>query len=91
MKKLIYGILALAIIAAIAVTASSAPDPNLEDCSYADTKVFEKSIPGAGLEEFMYWDLNDNYLGKERWDPVTGECFFDTYEGICDRPYPICQ
>ena len=90
MKKLIYGIFALAIIAAIATTASSAPDPHLETCLYnPEIQAFEKTIPGPGLEEFMYWDYDNNYLGKERWDPVTGECFTDTYDGCCSEPYDL--
>ncbi|MEA3342642.1 MAG: hypothetical protein U9Q92_00610 [archaeon] len=89
MKKLIYGIFALAIIAAIATTASSAPGPNLEVCpENPDVRQFEKSIPGTGGEEYMYWDNDDNYLGKEKI--VGGECVFDTYEGICTSPYPLC-
>ena len=90
MKKLIYGILALAIIAAIATTASSAPGPNLEPCIYAEAKVFEKLNPGVGGVEYMYWDNEDNYLGKERLD-AAGQGVFDSYDGACVEADPICN
>ncbi|MCK5474906.1 MAG: hypothetical protein KAI53_05870 [Candidatus Aenigmarchaeota archaeon] len=92
MKKLIYGLLAFAFIATIATTASSAPDPQLEQCMYAEVQVFEKNhLETSGWIEYMYWDYDGNFLGKERLDGTTGECLFDSYAGACVEPDPICN
>ncbi len=90
MKKLIYGLLAFAIMAVVATTASSAPDPNLEPCLFAEAQVFEKLNPGTGGVEYMYWDNEDNYLGKERLDG-NGQCVFDSYDGTCVENEPLCN
>ena len=91
MKKLIYGLLAFAILAVVATTASTEPDPNLDPCPFAEAQVFEKVFPQTGNIEFQYWDWNGNLLGKERLNGTTGECIFDNYPGTCVTQYPMCD